>query len=89
MFGTINRHGSHGHGSSKKTVQGVSASAEDNGFNMDLSFPLTRKLTFSADYSHSLIQAEDIVGLSVTWVLRLPRKAEAMSPANPISNQGQ
>ena len=84
VFGTINRRGNHGHGGGKKTVQGTSTSAEDNGFNMDLSLPFTRKLAFSADYAHSLIQAEDIIGFSLTWALRSPAKAEANSPGSPL-----
>ena len=88
VFGTINRRGNHGHGGGKKTVQGAPTSTEDNGFTMDLSFPLTRKLAFSADYSHSLIQAEDIIGFSLAWVLRSPGKREAHSPVSPLSHPG-
>lgn len=88
VFGTINRRGNHGHGGGKKTVQGASTSTEDNGFTMDLSSPITRKLAFSADYSHSLIQAEDIVGFALTWVLRSPGKPEANSLVSPWSHPG-
>ena len=88
VFGTINRRGNHGHGGGKKTLQGASTSTEDNGFTMDLSFPLTHKLAFSADYSYSLIQAEHIIGFSLAWVLRWPGKREANSPVSPLSHQG-
>lgn len=85
VFGTINRRGNSSHAGGRKTVQGSSTtSAEDNGFTAGFSFPVARRLAFSMDYEHSLIQAEDIVGISLTWVLHAPRRAESV-PASPLS----
>ena len=85
VFGTISRRGNRSHGGGKKTLQGSTSSSEDNGLTMDLSFPLTPKLALSADYAHSLIQAEDIAGFSLTWVLRAPKKSESGVAASPLS----
>lgn len=86
VFGTINRRGNQSHAGGKKTVQGSSTtSAEDNGFTASLSLPVTRRLAFSVDYNHSLIQAEDIVGFSLTWVLHPTKSAESAAPATPLS----
>lgn len=88
VFGTISRRGNRQHAGGKKTAQGTSGSGEDNGINVDLGFPLTRKLAFSASYNRSLIQADDIVGFSLTWSLRTPKKLEANAPASPLARSG-
>ena len=87
IFGTISRRGNHKHAAGKKTLQGATGSGEDNGITVDLGFPLTRKLAFSASYDRSLIQADDIVGFSLTWTLHTPKKIEAGAPASPLSRQ--
>ena len=88
IFGTISRRGNQKHAGSKRTVQGATGSGEDNGVTADLGFPLTRKLAFSASYDRSLIQADDIVGFSLTWTLRRSNKIEAGAPASPLSHSG-
>lgn len=88
IFGTISRRGSQGRGRSKKTVQGATGSGEDNGFNLGLEYPLTRKLTLGAEYDASVIQADNIVAFSVNWVLRAPRKADSGAPASPFAHPG-
>jgi hypothetical protein len=81
VFGTIGRHGK---GQGKKVLQGA-GSAEDNGITAELGIPLTRRLTLSGDYNRSIIQADDIVGLSLTWQLRAPKRVEAGTPSSPLS----
>jgi hypothetical protein len=88
IFGTIRRRGNHNHAGGKKTVQGATGSGEDNGITADLGFPLTRKVTFSASYDRSFIQADDIVGFSLNWTLRTPKKIETGAPASPLSRVG-
>ena len=87
VFGTISRRGNQGHTGGKRTIQGDTTSGEDNGFTADLGIPLTRKLSFSASYDRSFIQANDIVAVSLTWTLRAPKKKESdSSPTSPLSH---
>lgn len=86
IFGTISRRGTHGGSHGRQTLLGSSGSAEDNGITTELGVPLARRLAIAANYNHSLIQADDIVGISLTWVLRTPRNADARTPASPISH---
>ena len=81
VFGTIGRRGN---GQGKKVLQG-SGSAEDNGITVELSVPFTRHLTLAGDYNRSIIQADDIVGASLTWQLRAPKNTEAGTPSSPLS----
>jgi hypothetical protein len=85
IFGTIGRRGNHNHAGGKKTVQGATGSSEDNGMTAELGIPLTRRLAFSASYDRSFIQADEIVGFSVTWVLRARRTESSTPPASPLS----
>ncbi|HKD61253.1 MAG TPA: hypothetical protein VKB47_12395 [Terracidiphilus sp.] len=86
IFGTISRRGNHNHGGGKKTAQGATGSSEDNGATAELDVPLTRHLAFSASYDRSFIQADDIVGFSISWVLHAPR-TESSAPVSPMSRR--
>jgi hypothetical protein len=86
IFGTISRRGNHARSGSKKTLQGATGSGEDNGVNIELEHSLTRRLVLSAEYDRSFIQANDIVGFSLNWVLRAPAKPETGAPASPLSH---
>jgi hypothetical protein len=87
IFGTISRRGNHNHSGGKHTVQGATGSAEDNGITAEFDVPLTRNLAFSASYDRSFIQADDIVGFSLTWQLRAPSKIETSAPVSPMSRR--
>ncbi len=88
VFGTIGRRNSHSSGHGRQTLQGSTASGEDNGFNLGAEYPLTRKLTLGAEYDASLIQADNIVAISLNWTLHSPRKTEAAVPASPVAHPG-
>lgn len=88
IFGTISRRGNHSRAGGKKTLQGSAGSGEDNGVTVELDVPLTRKFALAASYDRSLIQADDIVGFSLTWVMRTAKKTEGRAPASPLSRPG-
>jgi hypothetical protein len=81
VYGTIGRRGK---GQSKKVLQG-GGSAEDNGITAELGVPLTRHLALAGDYNRSIIQADDIVGVSLTWQFRAPKNTEDGTPRSPRS----
>lgn len=94
LFGTISHRNSRatGHGRSKQTaVQGSAGSGEDNGFNLGAEYPLTRKLTLAAEYDDSIIQADNIVALSVRWTLHGAKRSETgvAAPSSPLAHPGQ
>jgi hypothetical protein len=84
VFGTI---GQNGKGQGKKVLRG-SGNAEDNGVTAELGFPIMRRLTLSGNYNRSLIQGDNIVGLSLTWQLRAPKKSESDAPLSPLERRG-
>ena len=85
ISGTIGRSGTHSRAGGRRTVQGASGSSEDNGINFGAEYPLTRKLVFGIAYDRSFIQADDIVGISLNWVLRTPGTTDANAPVSPVS----
>lgn len=91
LYGTIGHRNSHatGRGRSKQTaVQGSTGSGEDNGFNLGLEYPLTRKLTFAAEYDDSIIQADNIVAFSLRWSLHGANPSETGAPTSPLAHPG-
>ena len=65
----------------KLKVQTGAGPAEDNGFETSLDIPITDHLTLSGEYDRSLRQYTDTAGFSLTYVLRVPRKAPEPTPA--------
>jgi hypothetical protein len=58
---------------------------EDNGFTNSLDFPLDPHTTLSAYYSRSLRQHDDIVSISITYVLRGTKSAKASAGPTPCA----
>jgi hypothetical protein len=74
IYGTVTRKHKKGKNSTKQVLEGTGV-AEDNGFTADVTIPLPRGLELSGDYQRSLIQGYDIVSVSISWVLRRPKRS--------------
>jgi hypothetical protein len=59
-------------GKKKATTTPSSSAAEDNGINTALDIPLNRHTTFSGFYNHSIRSQYDVVGFSLTFLLKAP-----------------
>ena len=85
ISGTIGRSGTRSRAGGKRTLQSASGSSEDNGFNFEAAYPITQKLALAAGYDRSFIQADDVVSISLNWLLRSPRRTDSSAPASPLS----
>jgi hypothetical protein len=59
-----------GRGKKKVTTALTSSAAEDNGFNTSLDIPIHRHVTFSGFYNNSIRAHDDVVGFSLTFLLK-------------------
>ena len=69
-----------GKGKKKVTTSTNEGPAEDNGFTTALDIPFTRHVTLSGFYNRSLINHDDVVGFSFTFLLRPPPRALDVVP---------
>jgi hypothetical protein len=61
-------------GKKKAAATSASDSAEDSGLTASLDIPVTPRTTLSSFYDHSIRNADDTVGLSLTLLLKPPPK---------------
>ena len=61
-------------GKKKATATSPTDTAEDNGFTTSLDIPVTPRTTLSSFYDRSIRNADDTVGLSLTFLLKPPPK---------------
>ncbi|MDR3792072.1 MAG: hypothetical protein P4L03_01705 [Terracidiphilus sp.] len=73
VYGTVSKKNKKGVIVTKQVLQGTGV-AEDNGFQAELDIPLNANLTLSGNYERSLRQGTDTAGITLTWVLRAPKK---------------
>lgn len=61
-----------GRGKKKTTTAVSSSAAEDNGVTSALDIPMSDHLTFSAFYNYSIRSDDNVVGLSLTFLVKAP-----------------
>lgn len=66
-----------GHGKKAATSASSASAAEDNGINTSLDCPLSGHLTVSGFFDHSIRSQYDVVGFSLTFLLKAPPRHNA------------
>ncbi|WP_263368299.1 hypothetical protein [Edaphobacter bradus] len=66
-----------GKGKKTTTTTPSASAAEDNGINTSLDIPLSGHLTVSGFFDHSIRSQYDVVGFSLTFLLKAPPRHSA------------